>query len=172
MTRGSCISFEWENEKPASRVPTPCIKEIRCNAYSGKKRIGFIFGYENTASKAPIILDTVEVVPSFRRKGVATLLLQRFLEKYGADRVIELAARAYGRLVDRIPQWKLVSFYENWGFELDDPEDLHYGMSVRMTRPKEHVQAVDKNLSDYRMNQIRKSKILKRESIVMKRVFE
>ena len=87
------------------------------------------------------------------------MLLQRFLERYGASRVIKLMAKPYGTKKDRIPLNKLVSFYETWGFTMDDSEDLYYEGPVHMTRQRKCVQAIDENLADYRSRQIRKKRI-------------
>lgn len=76
-----------------------------------------------------VILDTMYVHDEYKGMGVATKMMQRFVDRF-SHRDIELVANP---LDDDTDLDRLVSFYERFGFEQD--ADQCSESMVLMTRP-------------------------------------
>ena len=85
VTRGSTLTFKWE---PYDQYDS----DTSCSAYCRGKRVGSVCG--EFVGEGWLALAFIEVLPAFRRKGIATLLLQRYLKKHGSANEIFLTATA------------------------------------------------------------------------------
>ena len=137
------LRFKWDKIKKIGET----LSVVLCRAICRGKTVGHVMGRVGEH----VIISDLNVEKGYRRFGIATLLIQRFLKKYGLDNTVSLCVLPFDHSGPNVKQ--LENFYSLWGFDVvEDTKSEIFGFI--MERPPEPLAVFDKTLEERQIHRV------------------